>query len=260
MLGKLENLLTKLRLIPNRMGANAYTTNQNPSFIVEPAKILRLLSDIETTSPLCAIHIDGSEKEYGSSILGVKAEQGLVLLDELIPKDGNVFLRQTQVAKVLVMHKGIRISFNIAGIETNFSRGITFYQGQLPERVYYPQRRYGYRIEVSALNIPFSGISQKTGFSISGYLFDLSRSGACVEMVTNRNRVQRGDLIRSCQIEFDGYSMDFDFSVRFVKPSQPGISKMQIGGLFENISPRSITKLSHYTTSLERVNIRKQKV
>jgi hypothetical protein len=53
--------------------------------------------------------------------------------------------------------------------------------------------------------------------------------------------------------------MDFDLSVRFVKPVSAASAKVQIGGLFENLSAKSQSKLSYFITSLERVEIRKQK-
>jgi len=232
---------------------------QNPNFITDSDRIINLLSEIEQSSPLCSVHVDGSTNEYSSSILGIKSDKNLILLDELNPKEGNAELQKAKSLKLSLFHKGIHLSFNLTDLEMGYSRGITYYKTELPDRIFYPQRRRSPRIELSAVNIPFSGVSERTGLSVNGYLFDLSRGGAGVELSVNRARVQRGDMIKNCQIDFEEYLMEFDFAVRFVKSPIGNNTKFQIGGFFENLSSKSHTKLSHFIASLERVEIRKQK-
>lgn len=238
---------------------DALASLQNPNFLVEPDKIVSLLSEIEVSSPLCTIQFEGSEDEYSSSILGIKAEKNLIILDELIPKEGNLRLQQQKSLKLSTYHKGIYLSFNLNDIESGSSRGIIYYKAALPTRIYYPQRRRSPRIEISSIDIAFTGVSERTGVNVSGYLFDLSRGGAGIDMPANRARIQRGDKLKNCKISFEDYTMDFDFSVRFVKAASGTSSKVQIGGSFENLSPKSQSKLSYFITSLERVEIRKQK-
>lgn len=232
---------------------------ENPNFITLPEKIVTLLSEIEQSSPLCTVQIDGSAHEYNSSILGIKPEKNLIILDELVPKEGNQALEKTRALKLLTFHKGIHLSFNLSEIELGHSRGISYYKAAIPDRIFYPQRRRSPRIEISSIDIAFNGVSERTNVSVSGYLFDLSRGGAGIDLPVNRARVQRGDTIKNCQISFEEYVMDFDFAVRFVKPISLNSSKVQIGGFFENLSSKSQSKLSYFITSLERVEIRKQK-
>lgn len=235
------------------------TSLHNPNFLVEPDKITSLLTEIEVSSPLCNIQFEGTEDEYSSSILGIKPEKNLIILDELIPAEGNLRLQQLKALKLSTYHKGIYLSFNLNNIESGSSRGIVYYKAALPTRIYYPQRRKSPRIEISTIDIAFKGISERTGVNVSGYLFDLSRGGAGIDLPSNRARIQRGDVIKKCQISFEDYTMDFDFSVRFVKAAAGSSSKVQIGGSFENLSPKSQSRLSYFITSLERVEIRKQK-
>jgi c-di-GMP-binding flagellar brake protein YcgR len=232
---------------------------ENPNFITLPEKIVTLLTEIEQSSPLCTVQIEGSSHEYNSSILGIKPEKNLIILDELVPKEGNQALENTRALKLLTFHKGIHLSFNLTEIEMGHSRGISYYKAALPDRIFYPQRRRSPRIEISSIDIAFIGTSERTNVSVSGYLFDLSRGGAGIDLPLNRARIQRGDIIKNCQISFEDYAMDFDFAVRFVKPISLNSSKVQIGGFFENLSSKSQSKLSYFITSLERVEIRKQK-
>lgn len=232
---------------------------ENPNFITEPEKIANLLTEIEIGSPLCTVKVDGSDEEFSSSILGVKVDKDLIVLDELIPKEGNDLVRERKSVKLSTFHKGIHLSFSLADVEAGASRGISYYKARLPDRIYYPQRRRSPRIEISSIDIGFSGVSERTGISVNGYLFDLSRGGAGVDLSVNRARIQRGDRIKNCRISFEDYQMEFDFSVRFVRPASPSTGKIQIGGFFENLSSKSQSKLSYFIASLERVEIRKQK-
>ncbi|AEF99456.1 flagellar brake protein [Methylomonas methanica] len=259
MFDKLKSLFAKKEADNTPEDNDDLSPFENPNFITSPDKIVNLLSEIEQSSPLCTIQIDGAPQEYNSSILGIKVEKNLIILDELVPKEGNIELQATRSLKLSTFHKGIHLSFNLSDIEMGHSRGISYYKTTLPDRIFYPQRRRAPRIEISSIDIAFNGVSERTGISVSGYLFDLSRGGAGIDLPVNRARVQRGDIIKNCQISFEDYVMDFDFAVRFVKPTSPNLPKVQLGGFFENLSSKSQSKLSYFITSLERVEIRKQK-
>ncbi|MEI8574549.1 flagellar brake protein [Methylomonas sp. LW13] len=258
MLRKLKHLFSKpLPTEPAHDDDDELLSFENPNFITESDKIAKLLGEIENSSPLCTVQVEG--EDFSSSILAVKLDKKVIILDELMPKHGNDFLLLNRSLKLSTFHKGIHLSFNLAGIEVGHSRGINYYKAPFPDRVFYPQRRRTPRLEISSIDIPFSGVVQRTGISVGGSLFDLSRGGAGITVPVNRARVQRGDTVKNCQITFEDYVMDFDLSVRFVKPVSAASAKVQIGGLFENLSAKSQSKLSYFITSLERVEIRKQK-
>ncbi len=261
MFNKLKRLFSKenIDIDIDTEDDDEFTLQENPNFITDKHRIINLLSEIEAHSPLCSVKVDGFQEDYSSSILGIKTEKNLLILDELVPKDGNTRLQTVKSLKLSTFHKGIHLSFNLSGIEIGSSRGLMYYKAALPDRVFYPQRRRAPRIEISSIDIAFSGVSERTGLSVNGYLFDLSRGGAGIDVPMNRARIQRGDRIKNCQIVFEDYTMDFTLSVRFVKQTSVGSSKIQIGGLFDSLSNKSKTKLSHFITSLERLEIRKQK-
>lgn len=259
MLRKLKHWFSKSSPVTLEPDDEDLLNFENPNFLTSPDKIAKLLGEIESSSPLCAVQVEGANEEFGSSILGVKQDKGVIILDELMPKHGNDLLLLSRNLKLSTFHKGIHLSFNLADIEVGHSRGINYYKARFPTRVFYPQRRRSPRLEISSIDLPFSGVVARTGISLGGYLFDLSRGGAGINVPVNRARVQRGDMIKNCQVTFEDYVMDFDFSVRFVKQVSPSSAKVQIGGLFENLSAKSQSKLSYFITSLERVEIRKQK-
>jgi len=259
MFDKIKRMFSQKDVVVETDDNYEITPFENPNFITDPVKIAALLSEIEVSSPLCSVQIEGSQNEYNSSILGIKLDKNLIVFDELIPKDGNFEIQKAPSVKMSTFHKGVHLSFTLTGVETGYSKGITYYRAAIPDRIYYPQRRRAPRIEISSIDIGFSGVSERTGISVTGYLFDLSRGGAGIDVPVNRARVQRGDRIKNCQLVLDEYTMDFDFSVRFTKAVPISPNRVQIGGFFENLSSKSEAKLSYFVASLERVEIRKQK-
>jgi len=259
MFNKLKSLFTKEEPDQSEDDHDDFTFLENPNFITDQPRIHNLLSEIENSSPLCTIKIEGESVDCNSSILGINKEKNLIILDELVPAEANARLQKTKALKLTTFHKGIHLAFSLTNIEIGHSKGITYYKAAIPERIFYPQRRRAPRIEISSIDIAFSGVSERTGLSVNGFLFDLSRGGAGVDLAQNRARIQRGDRIKNCQIVFEDYTMDFDLAVRFVKQPTAGSARVQIGGHFEKLSNKSQSKLSYFITSLERVEIRKQK-
>ena len=233
--------------------------SSNPNFLIDTRKINKLLKDIEEESPLCTISIDGIPEEFSSSILDVQLESQQIILDELIPKHGNELLININNLKLTTIFNGIHLAFKLNNIKTGSSQGIAYYKAAIPQRIYYPQRRTSPRIQLNNLNIPFSGVSDRTNSTVGGQIFDLSRGGIGITMPNNRARFQRGDLIKNCRISLEDSPMNFDLTVRFVKTVNHGAGQTQVGGYFENIAPKSQNKLQRFVASLEREEIRKHK-
>ena len=230
----------------------------NPNFLTDPDQIISLLKDIEQASPLCNIHIEGITEEFGSSILDVQLDNKQIILDELFPKYGNNLITDKKI-KLSTTHNGIRLALMLSDITSESSRGIAYYKSDIPSRIYYPQRRTTPRIQLNALNIQFSGISDRTKSSVGGHIFDLSRGGIGIAIPNNRARIQRGDSIINCRITLDDHSIIFNLTIRFVKTTNQETGKTQIGGYFENLASKDQNKLEHFVATLEREEIRKRK-
>lgn len=260
MLGTIKRLFTNNEVTQDLDSEiSEFEPTSNPNFLTDPDKINKLLKDIEDASPLCIITIEGCEEEFSSSILDVQVENGQIILDELLPKSGDELLKIKHELKLSTIFNGIRLAFKLSDIKIGTSRGISYYKSAIPKKIYYPQRRSSPRIQLTSLNIPFTGISKNRKTTVGGYIFDISRGGIAIITQSNRARIQRGDTIHHCRINIDGTSIDFDLNVRFVKTTNQGSGKTQIGGHYENISAKKLLKLEHFIVTLEREEIRKRK-
>jgi len=230
----------------------------NPNFLTNPDKIINLLKDIEQSSPLCSINIEGITEEFSSSILDIQLDKKQILFDELFPKYGNKLLTDKKI-KLSAIHNGIHLALMLSDITSGSSRGIVYYKSAIPNRIYYPQRRTTPRIQLTSLNIPFFGVSDRTKSSVGGHLFDLSRRGIGIVIPNNRARIQRSDSIINCRITLDSHSINFDLAIRFVKTTNPETGKTLIGGYIVNITSKDQNRLEYFVATLEREEIRNRK-
>ncbi len=256
MLGTLKNIFSKKKALNSAAETNEFGLASNPDFLSDPNKIAKLLTDIENNSPTCTISFTDINEQFSSSILDVQVKNQLIILDELIPKHGNELLTKKCHLKLSTFFNDIHLAFNLNDIVADTSRGIAYYKTPFPNKIYYPQRRNSPRIQINSLNIPFSGLSSKTGTSVDGYILNLSRSGIALSMQNNRARIQPGHILKDCKITLDDHPVTFDLNVRFVKSISAG--RKLIGGKFENIAPKKRSKLEHFITSLEQEEIRKR--
>jgi len=260
MLGTLKTLFKKEEIIATpELEDYVPEPASNPNFLTDQKKICQLLKNIEEASPLCTIIFKSSDQKFSSSILDVQLENNQIILDELIPPHGNNLMVRESNMSLSTIYNGIHLSFKLDNIDAGSSRGIAYYKTIFPSRIYYPQRRSSPRIQITSLNIPFSGMSQRTQASIGGLVFDLSRGGVCITSPNNIARFQRGDLLRNCSITLDNQTIDFDLSVRFIKKSNQGSRKTLVGGYFENIQSKGRNKIERFVAAIEREEIRNRK-
>lgn len=259
MLEKLKKWLS-INNVKKQNTKNNFNRSGNPNFLTEPNRINKVLREIEATFLLCTVQIDGSKRSYSTSILKIETATNTIVLDELIPKEGNVLLQEKKALKLSTFHQGLHLAFNLSHMESGIANGVAYYKAPLPERIFYPQRRKSSRVKVSLMDISFSGIAQG-GTLIRGHIFDLSQEGAGINVnfPVHTDPIQRGDKLKKCQIIFENFTMNFDFLVYVVKPSATGSSKVQLGGSFENISGKNRSKLEDFITSVELAETRKRR-
>lgn len=239
---------------------NTGRTSDNPNFITNPGKIIKLLQQIVAAPPLCSVTLNSSNKTFFTSILDVQEENGLIILDKLSTNSANSILLKDKELKLSTCINGVQLSFNLKEISVEKSQDTVLYKARFPGKIYYPQRRSSPRIATDSTLIHFQGTSRDTKTTIGGYVFDFSRSGVGVNFYTDRINLVRGDKLTNCLINLsDDHTLSFDLSVRSSKKLNPANRQKQLGGYFDNLSPQNQKKLDRYISALEREQIRKRK-
>lgn len=233
--------------------------HDNPNFVTESDKIINIIGSIAAAPHLCTISFSGSRKPFSTSILDFQPYQGYLILDEIRPPKGNDILRKRQSLKLSTFLNGVHLAFKLRIIDRIDNQGSSNYKAALPDRIYYPQRRTAPRIFIHSTELKFHSYFPEKQITLTGNVFDLSRSGACINFSNTHDLIiERGDVIKDCGIDLPGvFSVTFDFSVRFAKINRA--NKTQIGGYFVNITSKSQKKLDSFIARLEREIIRNQR-
>lgn len=251
-------LETLLKIIGKRQDGNSFSRADNPNFVTEADRIVKLIETIEANSQLCSVSIPGSKKVYSTSLIDFYPEESYLILDELSPIEGNSILQIVKALKLSAFVNGIHLSLQLEIMDYGLKQGIPYYKAALPKRIYYLRRRAAPRVFIGAQTLCFQARPTASAPPISGEVFDLSRSGLCINIAEKSVHIERGDILTSCQIALpNGFMVTFDLAVRSTKTVRH--HKTQIGGYFLNMPSKSKRKLESYVALLERETIRKLK-
>ncbi|MCF7970643.1 MAG: flagellar brake protein [Methylococcaceae bacterium] len=241
--------------------ADTSELNENPNFVTDPAKIIQLLCAIEAKTAFCTIELNNSDETYTSHIIEVQATKQQILLDALVPDSGNALLKQCKALKLTTFLNNIHLSISITDISPTAPHGEPYFKAPLPKRIYYPQRRASPRIVISAYNLTFQGISNRTNFTVGGIVSDLSRSGIGLIINSSNSRLIRGDQLNNCTLTLpNDVSIHFDLLIRSSKPYSNSQTKLLIGGHFNQLkSTKEQNQLEQFFALAERSQIRQKK-
>jgi len=239
------------------------SNTQHPNFIVGREEIIKLLSDFQEQQIICNINPVQSKTKVARvtcQLLEIQEENNLLLISPFDINHNNLASNKISAFKVSSFYNHVFVAFILSDIKPDSSQNIQYFQAPIPKKIYYPQRREAIRVCTGHENISFiaSEIASKT--AIKGQVFDLSSSGVAVIISSLQQVLDKGYLLKSCQINLPtGDIIDFDLIVCFAKSYDKSADKFKLGGFFKNMSSRHQKKLDHYIATLERTAIRNQK-
>ncbi|MFF7708586.1 flagellar regulator YcgR PilZN domain-containing protein [Pseudomonas sp. NPDC007930] len=152
---------------------------QPPKVLTTPLEIIANLRALQDGHDPLIITFTERNQRFQSYVIDVDRDAGSVILDELIPRDGERYMLAGESFKVEGFHDGVRIAWDVAGpvalIDNENGRG---YRGALPSEVIYHQRRNAFRaaLKLSALvDVELAG--DKMADKLRGKLLDISATG-----------------------------------------------------------------------------------
>lgn len=152
---------------------------QPPKVLSAPLEIftnLRLL--LQDRDPLIITFKDRSQR-FQSFLVAADRERGVLALDEMIPNDGERFLKNGEAFRVEGFHEGVRIAWDCEDpVNIGELDGARCYWSHLPEKIIYHQRRSAFRAQITQtqlVNIELSG--SKLNRALKGQMLDISATG-----------------------------------------------------------------------------------
>ncbi|MCG8427493.1 MAG: flagellar brake protein [Chromatiales bacterium] len=220
--------------------------------IVEKNQITALLVQTFKAHTLLNASFSDSTELYNTTLLGIYDEYDFIVLDEINPKKGHRLLLEQKEILLNGRVDGVEMRFRCKLLEPREKNGISYYKMEMPQKIYFLQRRKDYRVSARGANIQFRAQGgQQNPRLINGYLNDLSRSGAGIT-VNELVDLNKGDIIPTCKITLpDGGEAIFSLQVCFCwRDTSRGITR--IGGRFEQIDRISSQKIRKLINEMQR--------
>jgi c-di-GMP-binding flagellar brake protein YcgR len=244
------------KLLNKIIGAEEST--KAPFRLTNSCEIVALLTQAYNGRTIFSVHLKGHAQLYSTALLGVYAEHGFIVLDELTPKEGHEHLLNNKTLQISGKVEGVVLSFATQLIEAREKSGIPFYKVAIPEFVLYKQQRQEHRISTTGHWIPFHGFETfGAKNSLHGYVSDLSQKGIGLIVEETDVALNRQDVLSNCTVTLpDEEEAPFSLEVRFIQENNSR-KITRVGGLFNAIDEGTLRRIVRTKNKLEREQCRR---
>ncbi|SHL70641.1 flagellar brake protein [Phytopseudomonas punonensis] len=157
---------------------------QPPKVLKAPVEIIANLRLLQQNHDPLTLTFSERNQRFQSYVIEIDRERNLLILDEMIPSDGERYLQNGESFSVEAFHDGVRIAWDCpTGMRTDEYQGERCYIGTIPEQVLYHQRRNAFRAALKQseqVKIELSGDRLRT--PLQGLMLDISASGCKIRM------------------------------------------------------------------------------
>ncbi|KIQ02592.1 MULTISPECIES: flagellar brake protein [Pseudomonas] len=170
---------------------------QPPKVLKAPVEIvanLRLLQ--QHHDPLVIVFHERNQR-FQSYVIEVDRDQNLLVLDEMMPSDGERYMQNGEAFRVESLHDGVRIAWDCpTGMQASEYQGERCYVGGIPGEVLYHQRRNAFRAALKQSDqVKVEIIGAKLRTPLEGLMLDISASGCKVRLPGNASeKLQPGQV------------------------------------------------------------------
>ena len=170
---------------------------QPPKVLKAPVEIVANLRLLQQHHDPLVIMFHERNQRFQSYVIEADRERNLLVLDELIPSDGERYLQNGEAFRIESFHEGVRVAWDCPGnMQIGEYQGERCYFGPLPDEVLYHQRRNAFRAPLKQsdeVRVDLSG--SKLRAPLQGQMVDISASGCKIRLPGNSaSSLQPGQL------------------------------------------------------------------
>jgi c-di-GMP-binding flagellar brake protein YcgR len=192
----------------------------------QPPKILKTAVEVfvnlrllqQSHDPL-VISFPERSQSFQTYLVEVNRERGVMALDELVPNDGERFIKNGESFSVEGFHDGVRIAWKCEQtVKIGELEGARCYWTALPSEVIYHQRRNAFRAPLKQgqlLAVELAGDKLKSG--IRGQLLDMSATGCKLRFQGDLGaRIQLGQVYEQLTLQLPFGSLTTSAELRYL--------------------------------------------
>lgn len=229
---------------------------QPPKVLTTPLEIAANLRQLlESHDPLIISFHERSQR-FQSYVVHLDRDNGVLALDEMIPRDGEKYIENGEPFRVEGFHDGVRIAWECdTPLTITEIDGHRCYRGPLPTEVTYHQRRSAFRaaLKLSQLvDIVLDGTHLKGNGALRGKLLDISATGCKLRFDGNvEERLQLGQVYERFKAANPLGLTDTMVELRHLH-FEERINTTFAGVRFHNLSGQAQRKIESFVYQLQR--------
>lgn len=152
---------------------------QPPKVLKAPVEIVANLRQLQQNHDPLIITFHERNQRFQSYVIEVDRDKNLLILDELVPNDGERYLANGEAFNVEAFHEGVRVAWKCEqNVRITEHEGARCYFSPMPLEVTYHQRRSAFRAplkQTELIKVELAGDKLRT--AIPGHLLDISATG-----------------------------------------------------------------------------------
>lgn len=228
-----------------------------------PPKVLKTESEIiACLQPLQSKHVPltlffpQSGKRFQTYVLDLNADEGWLTVDELIPRDGERYLREGARFQVEAFHDGVRLNWeNTDPTYHKDTEDGPCHWIAVPERLTYHQRRNAFRVSVTGQGVRARLTDTQHRIFESGELIDLSATGCGLRLQGENSLLQPGARYNELLIELPSGSLYSSVELRHVR-YDARLNRAFCGFRFYEMPAASRRQIEKFVNQLQRTGRR----
>ncbi|WP_339485894.1 flagellar brake protein [Pseudomonas sp. EL_65y_Pfl2_R95] len=157
---------------------------QPPKVLKAPMEITSTLRQLEQNHDPLVISFDERNQRFQSFLIEVDPEKGRLIFDELVPNDGERFLKNAEPFSIESSRDGVRVAWKcLDSAQISEHNGLRCYFCAFPTEVLYHQRRSAFRapLKLSEL-VAITLKGEKLAKPLSGEMLDISATGCKIRL------------------------------------------------------------------------------
>lgn len=227
---------------------------QPPKVLKAPVEIVANLRQLQQNHDPLIITFHERNQRFQSYVINVDRDKDLLILDELVPFDGERYLANGEAFSVEAFHDGVRVAWKCEqSVRITEDEGARCYFSPMPLEVIYHQRRSAFRAPLKQselIKIELAGDKLRT--AIPGHLLDISATGCKLRFPGNiSSSLQAGQVNERFTARFPFGAMTTAIEMRHVQYEEK-LDTTFVGARFQRINGQEQRLVERFVYQLQR--------
>lgn len=227
---------------------------QPPKVLKAPMEIVANLRQLQQDHDPLIITFHERNQRFQSYVIEADRDKNLLILDELMPSDGERYLISGETFSVEAFHDGVRVAWKCEqNVRIAEHQGARCYFSPMPTEVLYHQRRSAYRAPIKQaelIKIELAGNKLRT--ALPGQLLDISATGCKLRFPGDiSSSLQAGQVHESFSARFPFGVMTTPVEIRHVQ-YEDKVDTTFVGARFHRISGQEQRQVERFVFQLQR--------